>query len=67
MARPAGLDPATLGLEGRVWNGPPQEMGLNRQRMWPDRLYHDGYILLSADCPHPLISLGKRHISTCLA
>ena len=40
LARPAGFEPATLGLEGPV----------------SDRLYQDGYIVLSADCPHPPIS-----------
>ncbi len=40
-------------------------MGLNRQRMWADRLYLDGYILLSADCPHPPISFEKQHMSVC--
>ena len=64
MARPVGLEPATLGLEGRVWTE-ARNMGLNRQRMWADRLYLDGYILLSADCPHPPISFEKQHMSVC--
>ena len=49
MARPAGFEPATLGLEGRLW--------LGERQIWPfvrqESVINGGHIRVSADCPHP--------------
>ena len=59
MARPAGFEPATLGLEGHRSTGAQQ---------WPrfgESVINGGHILCTADCPHPPCFLRKKKGSAC--
>ena len=63
MARPAGFEPATLGLEGqRSTRGGGGHSGLGLG----ESVINGGHILCTADCPHPPCFLRKKKGSACV-